>query len=96
MRLRYTPEALIELEATLDYITAQSPHGARRIQQRIKDLTELLCSHPFAGQATEEPGLRRLFATPYPYALYYQLSPEDVVIVAVRHTARDAASDAER
>lgn len=56
----------------------------------------MLCSHPFAGQVTEEPGVRRLFATPYPYALYYQLSPEDVVVVAVRHTARDPASDTER
>ena len=96
MKLRYTPEALTELEATLDYIATHSPHGARRIQQRIMDLTGLFCSHPFAGQATEEPGVRRLFATPYPYALYYQLSPDDVVIVAVRHTARDPESDAER
>lgn len=41
---------------------------------------------------TEIPGVRQIFANPYPYALYYRVTATDIVIVAVRHTASDLGS----
>jgi plasmid stabilization system protein ParE len=45
VKLRYTLPALAELDAILDDIAAHSPQGARRIQARIRTLTDLLLLH---------------------------------------------------
>jgi len=41
---------------------------------------------------TSEPRLRRLVATPYPYLVYYEVTETQVIIVGVRHAARDPGS----
>jgi plasmid stabilization system protein ParE len=55
VRLRYTLPALADLSAILDYIGAHSPQSARRIQARIKALTDLLLLHPYIGRRTNDP-----------------------------------------
>jgi plasmid stabilization system protein ParE len=57
VRLRFTPRALAELDEVLAYIIERSPNGARRVQTRIKVLSDLLLEHPNAGQRTSLKGL---------------------------------------
>jgi toxin ParE1/3/4 len=59
VRLRYTLPALADLSTILDYIAAHSPQGARRIQARIKALTNLLLLYPHIGRRTNDPAIRR-------------------------------------
>ncbi len=89
MRLRYTQPALADLSAILDYIAAHSPQGARRVQARIQTLTDLLLQHPYVGRCTNDPAIRRLVITPYPYLVFYEATESEVIIHAVRHAARD-------
>jgi toxin ParE1/3/4 len=42
VKLRVTRPALADLGAILDYIAAHSPPGARRVQARIRAVTDLL------------------------------------------------------
>ena len=79
VRLRFTPRALAELDEVLAYIVERSPEGARRVQTRIKVLSDLLLQHPNAGQRTSLKGLRRIATTPYPYLIYYELTAEDLL-----------------
>jgi plasmid stabilization system protein ParE len=88
LKLRYTLPALAELSAILDYIAVQSPQGARRVQVRIKTLTELLLLHPHIGRRTNDPTIRRVTATPYPYLIFYEATASEIIIHAVRHAAR--------
>ena len=44
VKLRYTQPALADLTAIVDYLAAQSPQGARRVQARIQAVTDLLLS----------------------------------------------------
>jgi plasmid stabilization system protein ParE len=55
VRLRYTLPALADLSAILDYIAAHSPQGARRVQARIRALTDLLLQHPNVGTRMGDP-----------------------------------------
>jgi plasmid stabilization system protein ParE len=55
VKLRYTPPALAELAATLDYIAAHSPQGSRRVQARIQALIDLLLIHPTSAPAPMIP-----------------------------------------
>ena len=89
MRLRYTLPALADLSAILDYIAAHSPQSARRVQTRIKALTDLLLLNPDIGRRTNDPTIRRMTTTPYPYLVFYEVTESEIIIHAIRHGARD-------
>jgi plasmid stabilization system protein ParE len=88
VKLCYTLPALADLGMILDYIAAQSPQGARRVQARIQTLTDLLLLHPHIGRRTNDPAIRRMTTTPYPYLVFYQATETEIIIHAVRHAAR--------
>ena len=69
MRLRYTRPALADLDGILDYIAARSPQGAQRVQQRLRNVVELLTTDPHIGRKTSNPVIRRLVVSPY-HTLY--------------------------
>jgi toxin ParE1/3/4 len=89
VRLRYTLPALADLASILEYIAAASPQGAQRVQRRIQHVVELLLTHPNIGVRTVDPTIRRLTTMPYPYLVFYEISGDEIIIHAVRHSARD-------
>ena len=89
MRLRYTRSALAELGAILDQIATHSPQASRRVRAQLRAVIDLLRSHPHIGTRTDDPSIRRLSATPYPYLVFYEIGQAEVVIHAIRHGARD-------
>ena len=89
MRLRYTLPALADLSTILDYISAHSPQGARRVQTRIQTVLDLLVLYPHIGTRTDDPDIRRMTALPYPYVIFYEATDTEVIIHAIRHGARD-------
>jgi toxin ParE1/3/4 len=89
MNLRYTLPALADLDDILGYIAAQSPSASRKVAERLRSLAELERRHPQIGRVTDEPGIRRIVARPYPYLLFYEATPDAIVIHAIRHAARN-------
>jgi toxin ParE1/3/4 len=89
LRLRYTLPALADLGAILDYIAAHSPHSARRVQARIQAVIDLVLVHPHIGRRTNDPAIRRMTITPYPYLVFYEVTESEIIIHAIRHAARD-------
>jgi toxin ParE1/3/4 len=89
VKLRYTRPALADVRTILDYIAAQSPQGAPRVQARIQILIDLLLLHPYIGRRTSDPAIRRLATAPYQYLIFYEITETEIVIHAVRHAARD-------
>jgi len=92
MKLRYTLSALADLETILDYITQHSPQGARRVQSRIRTIIDVLVQHPHIGTRTSDPTIRRMSVLPYPYLIFYEATDEEIIIHAVRHTARNPSN----
>lgn len=92
MRLRYTRPALADLDAILDYVAAHSPQGATRIHARIQTVINLLLSYPHIGVQTEDPTIRRINTSPYPYLIFYEVTEDEIIVHAVRHGARDPSS----
>ena len=89
MKLRYTLPALADLDSILDYISTHSPQGAKRVQARIQAIINLLPTHPHIGVRTDDPVIRRLTTTPYPYLVFYEATETEIIVHAVRHGARD-------
>jgi len=92
VKIRYTTPALADLDSVLGYISAHSPQGAKRIQARIQAAIELLPIHPRIGIRTSDPSIRRLTVLPYPYSVFYEITDIEIIIHAVRHTARNPSS----
>jgi toxin ParE1/3/4 len=89
VKLRYTRPALADLGSILDYIQSASPQGAKRVQTRIQKVINLLPTHPEIGIRTDDPVIRRLTAPPYLFFIFYEIAQDEIIIHAVRHTARD-------
>lgn len=89
MKLRYTLPALADLNSILDYIAANSPRGASRVQKRVQEIVNLLLAHPYSGLRTEDPTIRRLSTPPYPYYVFYEVADQEIIIHAIRHAARN-------
>jgi toxin ParE1/3/4 len=92
VNVRYTLPALADLASILEYIAAHSPQGAKRVHARIRAIIDLLPTHPNIGVRTEDPAIRRLNASPYPYLIFYEATGSEIIIHAIRHGARDPSS----
>lgn len=89
MIIRYTLPALADLDSILAFIAEASPQGAVRVQKRIQDVISLLPDHPEIGLRTDDPDIRRLTTTPYPFLVFYEIREREIIIHAIRHGARD-------
>jgi toxin ParE1/3/4 len=74
VRVRYTLPALADLESVIDYLAAQSPQGASRVKARLQAFVEFLPAYPHLGTRTDDPAIRRLVVTPYPYLIFCELA----------------------
>jgi toxin ParE1/3/4 len=92
LRIRYTRRALADLEVALDNISSRSPKGAQSVQSRIQTFIELLADYPLIGARTDDPTIRRLLITPYPYLVFYEVLGDEIIIHAVRHGSQDPSS----
>ena len=66
MRVRFTPQALAELDQVLSYVAARSPQGAQRVGDRVRAALDAMAEQPGIGARTTNPRLRRLVLRPYP------------------------------
>lgn len=88
MRVRYSPRAIDDLEAIRQHISKNNPTAAWVVASFIRRSIRVLEEWPYHGRATDKEGVRRLVVTNYPYVVFYRVGG-DVLILTVRHTARD-------
>ena len=83
------PSGLADLNSILNYIAFRSPQGSIRVQTRIKQTVDLLLIYPRMGIRTDDPTVRRVTTSPYPYLVFYEVTETEIIIHAVRHAASD-------
>lgn len=88
MTLRFTADALCEIDEILATIEVGSPSGAVRVGERIFDVADLVADNPGMGSRTRRAGLRRIVVTPFPHLPFHELGATDVTVIAIRHAAR--------
>lgn len=89
MSVRYSPRSLAELDAIRRHISKDNPSTAWIVASFIRRTIRNLQEWPYQGRATEKENVRRLVVSTFPYAVYYLVRDGEVVILTVRHTARD-------
>ena len=89
MKVRLSPSALADIEDALKHIATRSPQGARNVRARFQAVFDLLAQHPKIGTQTSQATIRRMTTAPYPYLIFYEPTVDEIIIHAVRHSARD-------
>ena len=91
MNVRFSRDALAELDEIFSYIGAHSAAGAKRTQQRILAVIEYLKRFPRIGTPTDDAVTRMLVANPYPYLIFYEIdeAATEIIILHIRHGARE-------
>jgi len=89
MKLRYAPRAKADIAEIHAYIADRNAKAAAAVIRRIKAAAELLAQFPGVGRATDIQGVRALPAAPFPYLIYYTQTAREIVILHIRHAARD-------
>lgn len=87
MRVIWTPEAQQDRADVWDYIAADDPRAAARMDTLFSDAAASLVEHPMLGQAGRIPGTRELIPHEN-YRLVYEIERETVWVLVLIHTAR--------
>jgi toxin ParE1/3/4 len=89
VKLRLTPRAVQDLAEIGDYIRERDPRAATRVRAAILESLHRLVLFPHIGRRQNVEGVRKLVTRRYPYLVYYTARADEVVILAVRHPARE-------
>jgi addiction module RelE/StbE family toxin len=88
MRVRYTLPAQADLEEIYTYVSGHNPAAAERVKLRIKTDVEKLGDLPFIGQQSDFQDIRTRKVRRYPYRIFYAVRDSEVLILHIRHGAR--------
>jgi len=90
MKVRYSPQALRQIDETFTYIAEENEVAAHAVIARIEAVATLLGIRPYIGRSTGHQDVRAMSVRPYPYVIFYKILGEDdeVRIMRIRHTAR--------
>jgi toxin ParE1/3/4 len=90
----WSPRAVEDLDAIVQYIAADSTAYAAAVLETILSTTRKLSPFPFSGRVVPELGdesIREWFA--YSYRIIYRVEQETVTIAAVIHGKRLVRSE---
>lgn len=86
-RIVWTDEAIDHLEAIVTYVSVYDPAAAERLGRKLIELADSLMEFPERGRDAGDG--RREMTTVWPYILRYRVEAERVIILRIRHGARE-------
>jgi plasmid stabilization system protein ParE len=87
MRIRWTRQALHNLDIAVQYIAADNPGNAQKVAQKIWDSIQLLRQQPGMGRPGRVPGTRELVISGLPFIVPYAEHQGEIVILRIMHTS---------
>lgn len=97
LEIKWSPEAVEDLESIAEYIARDSDYYARSVVSEILSVACSIGGYPLIGRVVPEVGdeaIRERFV--YSYRLVYRHESERILIVAVIHGKRLLENVAER
>ena len=87
MQVRWTLNALENLNNAVEYIAADNPKASTEVAQRIWDASQMLARQPGIGRPGRVVETRELVIPGLPYILPYVEKEGAVIILRVIHTS---------
>jgi len=94
IRIRYTRDAVDDLDSIFDYIADDNRKAAAKLLERIEHSILKLADNPRLGSVLPtndlslvEPGYRRIIVKPY--IIFYRIGKDEIFIARVLHSRQD-------
>jgi plasmid stabilization system protein ParE len=89
LKVTYTEEAVADIVEAIAYLNERNPTAAANLDEEIARCIERLADREFEGPISRlrSGAIVRSWAVP-PFRIYYQLLPDELLIVRVYHQAR--------
>ncbi|RUT33083.1 type II toxin-antitoxin system RelE/ParE family toxin [Arsenicitalea aurantiaca] len=84
MRIRWSEEAVLQLEAITSYIGQFNQTAAFALQERIEQAVLPAADHPYLFRSGRVGGTREIVAHPN-YIVVYRVGDDAVTVVSVMH-----------
>lgn len=93
MQLDWTPRAMEERGAAIEYIAQDNPTAALDQLDKIEQQTDMLLQHPEIGRPGRKQGTRNLVIVRTNFIVVYRFKTKTkhIVILRVLHTSQDYA-----
>jgi len=88
MELRWTEEAVTDLERITDYLFEKTPGHAPELTLGIYNAPSALLSFPYSGRPGKKHGTRELVLAPLPYVMIYRIRDDVIHIARILHGAQ--------
>ena len=89
MELRWTEEAVTDLERIADYLFEKTPRHAPDLVRAIYDAPVALLRFPYRGRLGKKEGTRELVLAPLPYLMVYRIGGDVIHIARILHGAQE-------
>ncbi|WP_043358364.1 type II toxin-antitoxin system RelE/ParE family toxin [Belnapia sp. F-4-1] len=98
MIVRYTRQAIADLDAARDYIALDNPTAAAAMAARLRAAIDGLKQFPERGRLGRVTGTRELVVPRTPFVVPYRIAGHEIQVLAVLHGARawPPSSESER
>ena len=87
-RLEATPAVELDIEAAFEWYEHEEAGLGFQFLDEVRGAYVRVLDHPF-GYQNLRSGIRRALTRRFPYAIYFSIEGEVIVILAILHTARD-------
>jgi toxin ParE1/3/4 len=88
VKIRWTKQAIEDLEHARDFIASQNPSAARSVITRIESALHALRSYPEMGRRGRVEGTRELIVSGTPFVIPYRFGTNSIEVLAVMHGHR--------
>jgi plasmid stabilization system protein ParE len=89
-RIEAAPSVEADIEAAFEWYEAEQPGLGLEFLDELRAVYYRILDGPLKYQGLRS-GIRRVLTKRFPYAIYFAIEGQVILIVAVLHTARDPA-----
>jgi plasmid stabilization system protein ParE len=89
LRLRWSDEAVADVERHWLFHAERNVEYADAVEARLRERAEALLQHPRIGRPVAEKPVRELSVPDIQYVIVYQPADDDILIVRIWSTAED-------
>ena len=89
-RLEAIPAVELDIEAAFDWYERENLGLGVEFLDQLRAAYQRILDHP-SGYQELRSGIRRAFTRLFPYAIYFSIEGDAIIVVAVLHAARDPA-----
>jgi toxin ParE1/3/4 len=93
VKVAYSPRAYNDLAEIAAYLHPLNPSAATRVKAAILATLQIVSMFPGIGRRDALDGVRRVGVRRFPYSIYYLVdqNADEIVVLTIRHDARDAS-----